>query len=349
LFLVFVDPEPLLCAKETSVKLHPRALAFSAVILAAALAACQEPYHQKDEQYYLISANINLPYWQEAEAGLRDAATGMGVKAEMDGPTTLNPQEELDSFQKAVALHPAGILVSVVSQSLLKPAIDSAVLQGIPVICIDADAPDSHRVLFVGTDNFRAGQESAKRMADILKGQGQVVVIAIPGQSNLDDRVRGVTEALKKYPGIKIVQTIDDKGDPRIANDGLSALLAKKEKVDGVICLEASGGSGVAEALHRLDLTGKIAVVAFDKDPETLDAIEKGWINATIVQKPYIMAYYGLKFADDLHHNAVHEFKDWRTAPAPPLPAWIDTGTATVDKSNLAAFREALAAHPKPL
>jgi ribose transport system substrate-binding protein len=330
-------------------KLHSKSIVALAVILAAALAACQEPYHQKEEQYYLISANINLPYWQEAEAGLRDAATGMGVKAEMDGPATLSPQEELDSFNKAVALHPAGILVSVTNQQLLKPAIDSAVLQGIPVICIDADAPDSHRVLFVGTDNFRAGQESGKRMADILKGQGQVVIISIPGQLNLDERVRGVTEALKKYPGIKISQTIDDKGDARNANDGISALLAKKEKVDGVICLEASGGSGVAEALHRVDLTGKIAVVAFDKDPETLDAIEKGWINATIVQKPYIMAYYGLKFADDLHHNAVHEFKDWRTAPAPPLPAWIDTGTATVDKSNLAAFREALAAHPKPL
>ena len=56
-------------------KLHSRSLAFSAVLLGAALAACQEPYHQKEEQYYLISANINLPYWQEAEAGLRDAAT----------------------------------------------------------------------------------------------------------------------------------------------------------------------------------------------------------------------------------------------------------------------------------
>jgi ribose transport system substrate-binding protein len=330
-------------------KLHSKTFAILAVILGATLAACQEPYHQKEEQYYLISANINLPYWQEAEAGLRDAATGMGVKAEMDGPATLSPQEELDAFQKAVALHPAGILISVMSQQLLKPAIDSAVLQGIPVICIDADAPDSHRVMFVGTDNFRAGQESGKRMADILKGQGQVVIITIPGQLNLDERVRGVNEALKKYPGIKIVQTIDDKGDARNANDGISALLAKKEKIDGVICLEASGGSGVAEAFHRLDQTGKIAIVSFDKDPETLDAIEKGWINATIVQKPYIMAYYGLKFADDLHHGAVHEFKDWRTAPAAPMPAWVDTGTATVDKTNLAAFREALAAHPKPL
>src|SRR5579863_578273 len=198
-------------------KLHPKSLAFSAVVLGAALAACQEPYHQKEEQYYLISANINLPYWQEAEAGLRDAATTMGVKAEMDGPTTFSPQEELDAFQKAVAAHPSGILVSVTKPDLFKSAIDSAVLEGIPVICIDADAPDSHRIMFVGTDNFRAGQESGKRMADILKGQGQVVIISIPGQSNLDERVRGVTETLKKYPGIKISQTIDDKGDPRNA------------------------------------------------------------------------------------------------------------------------------------
>lgn len=326
-----------------------KSVAFLAVALGLTLAACQEPYHQKEEQYYLISANINLPYWQEAEAGLRDAATGMGVKAEMDGPSALSPKDELDSFQKAVALHPAGILISVTSQDIFKSAIDSAVLQGIPVVCIDADAPDSHRVMFVGTDNFRAGQESGKRMADILKGQGQIVLVSIPGQLNLDERVRGVNDALKKYPGIKVVQTIDDKGDPRNANDGISALLAEKTKIDGVICLEASGGSGTAEALHRMDMTGKVAIVSFDKDPETLDGIDKGWINATIAQKPYIMAYYGLKFADDLHHNAVHEFKDWRTAPADPLPAWVDTGTAIIDKANLAAFREALAAHPKPL
>jgi ribose transport system substrate-binding protein len=101
--------------------------------------------------------------------------------------------------------------------------------------------------------------------------------------------------------------------------------------------------------LHIVSLEGKVPVVTFDKDPETLDWIQRAAITATIVQKPYVMGYYGLKFLDDLHHNAVHEFKDWRTAPAPPMPAWVDTGTAIVDKNNIAAFREALAAHPKPL
>lgn len=319
------------------------------VASSAGLVACEEQYHAKDEQYYFISANINIPYWQEAQAGLTDAAKSMGVKAEMDGPTTLSPKDELDSFQKAVALHPAGILVSVSNADLFKSAIDAAVQTGIPVITIDADAPDSKRVTFLGTDNFKAGQESIKRMADILKGQGQIAIVTIPGQPNLDERVRGVNEGLKKYSGMKILQTIDDKGDPRQAYDGVSAIIAKKTKLDGVICLEASGGAGVADALHRVDMTGKIAIVSFDKDPETFSWIDRGGISATVTQKPYVMAFYGLKFLDDLHHNAVHEFKDWRTAPAASMPSWVDTGTAIVDKSNLQAFKDALAAHPKPL
>ena len=321
----------------------------SIAALAIFAGACQPPsYHQPDERYVLVAANIDLPYWQEAAAGLTDVGKSMGVKVEIVGPETFSPSEELVAFQQAVAQHPSGILVSVTDPKLFKDPIDHAILQGIPVICIDADAPESNRVLFIGTDNFRAGQESGKRMAELLGGQGRVVVITISEQLNSEERVRGVNEALKKYAGVKIVQTIDDKGDPRVAYDGIAALLQKKEKIDGIICLEASGGEGAADELHRMDLTGKIKIVAFDKDPQTLDGIERKWITATVVQKPYVMAFYGVRFLDDLHHNAVHEFKDWATAPAPPLPTFVDTGTAVIDEVNLAAFRRALSQHPKP-
>ncbi|MEQ1472273.1 MAG: substrate-binding domain-containing protein [Candidatus Acidiferrum sp.] len=325
----------------------------SAILVAGmALASCgTESYHQKEERYVFVTTNVNLPYWQEAEAGFQDAAKWLGVKVEFSGPEKFSPEEELAAFQKAVGEKPSGILLSAARVDLFKDAIDGAIAQGIPVICIDSDAPNSKRVTFIGTDNFRAGMESGKRMSDLLKGQGRVVIVSIPGQFNLDERVRGVNEAFKKSPGVKVAQTLDDKGDPRSANDQISALMAKtsKEKIDGIICLEASGGSGAAEALHRLDLSGKVPIVAFDKDPETLDFVEKGVISATIAQKPYVMSYYGLKFLDDLHHNAVHEFKEWNNAPVAPMPTFVDTGTAVVDKSNLKAFRDALAAHPKPM
>jgi ribose transport system substrate-binding protein len=317
------------------------------LLLAAGLCACQTPYHQQDERYILVTTNVNLPYWQEAQAGLTDVGKLMGVKVEITGPASFSPNEELTAFQQAVGQHPSGILVSVSNPQLFKDAIDSAVQQGIPVVCVDADAPDSKRVLFIGTDNFRAGQESGKRMADMLKGQGNIVIVTLNGQLNVEERVRGVNEVLKKYPGIKVLQTIDDKGDAQTAYDAVSTLLKGKEKVDGIIGLEALGGTGAADVLNRLDMTGKVKIVAFDKDPETLDWIKRGAITATVVQKPYIMSFYGARFADDLHHNVVHEFKDWRSAPTGPMPTWVDTGTAVIDSNNLAAFREALAAHPK--
>ena len=321
---------------------------FLALVLAGVGASsCQKPYHEEGERYVFVASNVNLPYWQEAQAGLMDAAQQMGVKAELTGPEKFDPQAQAQAFQTVVASKPAGILVSVTRPELLEEPINSAVAAGIPVIAVDSDAPNSKRVMFVGTDNFRAGTESGRRMGELLKGQGQVVIVTIPGQLNLDDRLRGVNEALKKYPGIKVAQTIDDNGDPRVANDSISSLLKAKAKIDGFICLEASGGSGTAEALHRLD--AKIPIVGFDKDPETLDWIDRDGITATVVQKPYVMAYYAIKFADDLHHNAVHEFKDWRTAPTSSMPTWVDTGTAVVDKNNVKVFRDALAAHPKPL
>jgi ribose transport system substrate-binding protein len=309
--------------------------------------SCQKAYHQETERYIFVAANVSLPYWKEAKAGFMDAARTLGVKAEFTGPDTYSPDEEVDAFKKAIEKNAAGILVSPTRPDLFKDAINEAVKQGIPVICVDSDAPGSNRVLFIGTDNYHAGMEGAQRLADLIKGEGSVVVITIPRQHNLDERLRGVGEVFKKYPKIKITDTLDDKGDPRLANDQISLLVDHKQKIDGILCLEASGGPGAAEALHRLDMGGKIPIVAMDKNPETLDWIERGVITATVGQKPYTMSFYGLKFLDDLHHNVVHEFKDWKTAPASPLPTSVDTGTAVIDSSNLAAFRAAEASRPK--
>jgi ribose transport system substrate-binding protein len=90
-------------------------------------------------------------------------------------------------------------------------------------------------------------------------------------------------------------------------------------------------------------MSGKIPIVAMDKSPDTLDWIERGAIAATVAQKSYTMAFYSLRFLDDLHHNIVHEFKDWKTAPVSPLPASVDTGIAIIDQSNVPVFKAAAA------
>lgn len=315
---------------------------------AALIVSCAKPYHAEGERYVFVATNINLPYWQEARAGFLDAAKSLGVKGELVGPTGYQPNAEMLIFRQIVEEEPAGICLSAARPEIFKADIDKAVAKGIPVICVDADVPNSNRVLYIGTDNFKAGKESLKQMAALLAGNHNVAVITIPGQRNLDDRMAGMVDALKNFPAIKLTSILDDKGDARNAFDQVSELIQKKEKIDGIICLEATGGSGAAEAVHRFNMEGKMPIVAFDNDPETLDWIDRGAITVTVTQKPYVMSYYGLKFLDDLHHNAVHQFKDWRTALAVPMPTSVDTGTVVVDKNNLKLYREALSTHPNP-
>lgn len=340
---------PTECERRISMRRHaPRLVSLFIFVAAALFASCSKPYHEKNERYVFVATNIDLPYWQEVQAGFSDAAKALGVKAELVGPTGYAPTAELGVFRQIVEERPAGICLSAARPEIFKAEIDKAVALGIPVICVDADVPGSKRVLYIGTDNFNAGKESLKQMAALVPVNGSVVVITIPGQRNLDDRVAGVADALKNFPTIKLTKILDGKGDRQSAFDQVSELIQKKEKVDGIICLEATGGSGAAEALHRFSMEGKLRIVAFDGDPDTLDWIDRGAITATITQKPYVMSYYGLKFLDDLHHNAVHQFKDWRTALAAPMPTFVDTGTVVVDKSNLTLYREALAERPKP-
>src|SRR5256885_7637692 len=76
-----------------------------------------------------------------------------------------------------------------------------------------------------------------------------------------------------------------------------------------------------------------------DTDDGTLEWIRKGVIEATIAQKPFTMAYYGLKMLDDLHHHP-RAVRDTRLPDSPfaPLPAFVDTGATLIDKSNLDDF-----------
>ena len=319
------------------------------IVGAAVFASCAKPYHEDKERYVFVATNISLPYWQEANAGFLDAAKALGVRAELVGPTGYQPNAELLVFRRVVEEQPAGICVSAGRPEIFQADIDKAIAAGIPVICVDADVPDSKRVLYIGTDNLRAGRESLKQMAALVRNNGNIAVITIQGQRNLDDRVAGVVDALKNFPAIKLTKIIDAKGDAQSAFDQVSELIRKKEKIDGIICLEATGGSGAAKALHGLEMEAKLPIVAFDADPETLDWIDRGAISVTITQKPYVMSYYGLKFLDDLHHNAVHQFKDWRTTLAAPMPTLVDTGTVVVDKSNLKLYREQQTVQPKPL
>jgi ribose transport system substrate-binding protein len=293
--------------------------------------------HSKDEHYYLIATNINLPYWKAADAGLQKAAAQYGVSAEMRGTTTFDPQGEVTEFRTVVARKPAGILVSVASAQLMAPEIKAAMDAGIPVITIDSDAPKSSRLYFIGTNNLQAGRLGGQRVAAKLNGKGNVAFFSIPGQPNIDERLKGYKDALSHYPGIKIVDVFDMKGDSGLAMDQTREYLSRTgaNRVDAIVCLEAASGRDVAEAFRRGNVKDRL-LVAMDTDMTVLQAVKDGTIDSTISQKPFTMALVGLKALDGLHHYPLKPLvQDYALDSFAPVPTFIDTGVSLIDKNNV--------------
>jgi len=304
------------------------------------LVSCGGSQHAATEKYYLVATNVKVPYWQQAAAGLNRAAAQFQVKAEFVGPESYNPKAQHEQFLAVMGKKPTGILVSVSDPTVLKDDIDDAITKGIPVITIDSDAPQSKRLTFIGTDNYRAGVMGAKVVAEKLQGKGAVIVFTIDGQGNLEDRLRGYRDVFAAHPGLKITESVNMQGDPRIAFDKTKEFLEKKTKVDAFVCLEAIACPEVADVLDR-QKAASIVVVAMDTDQRTLEAIRKGFITATIGQKPFTMAFLGLKLLDDLHHNPIMPLgRNWSQDSFSPVPTFVDTGATLIDKSNVEQFIE---------
>ena len=308
------------------------------------LAGCGASQHSPDEKYYLLSANVKIPYWQTAGNGLVRSASQLRVQAELVGPDTYDAAAEQQELRRLIGLQlkPAGILISPADPALMKADIAAAIAAGIPVITLDSDSPSSKRLLFIGTNNYQAGIMGGRVAAQQLKGKGTVVVFTMPGQANLAERLNGYKFALSEHPGIKIADVVDIKGDPRIAFDKTTEIIEKRrDKVDAFVCLEALAGKEVADVLDRNKVNGKL-VMAMDTDEGTLNWIQKGLIAATIAQKPFTMAYYGVKMLDELHHHKPSSLDvNWAQDPFSPLPTFVDTGATLVTKENVGEFLKA--------
>lgn len=305
------------------------------------MVGCAGSAHEPTEKYILVADNSKIPYWQGAVQGLNHAVSEMKVKAELQGPDGHDPQGEHDAFRRAVGEKPSGILVSVSDISLLAPDINAAIDEGIPVITIDSDAPDSKRLFFVGTDNFNAGMIGGKLAGKLLNNKGNVVIYTIPGQSNLKDRLAGYTAAFSDHTDIHILQTVDMNGNSDIAFDSAKKLLDAKAKVDAFICLEALACPAVADVVNRAGQGGKLKVIAMDTDPGTIEWINKGVISATIAQKPWTMGYYGTKLLDDIHHHPAKPLsQNWAQNVFSLYPTFVDTGAFIVDKSNVSVLTQ---------
>jgi ribose transport system substrate-binding protein len=290
------------------------------------------------QRYVMISAVTGAPYWIDSKNGLRDKAEELGVEANFIGPPTVDVNAQIDEVKRAIARQVDGIIMVPMADAVT-PAINQAIAAGIPVVCVDADAPSSQRYSFIGTGNHNAGYQGGEELARLLGGQGEVALLSIPGQDNLARRLKGYEDALAKHPGIKIVQIGNDHGSQTEAEKECRSLIQVYPNLSGFGCVEAGGGQGAAVAVKQAGKVGKIKIVAMDRDEATLQFIQEGVVDASIAQRTYTMSYLALQMLYDLRNERIKFTDDWRKPQVNPLPPGVDTGSFVITKKNVAFFR----------
>jgi ABC-type sugar transport system substrate-binding protein len=151
------------------------------------------------ETYVMVSFSRGVDFFAWAFAGMYDAAHLLGphVNVEWQGPEAWDPALEANALQDAIHRRVNGIVITAAEKDMLKPVINTAIEAGIPVICFDADVPESQRLAVVTTDNYQAGYLAGTTMAHWLNGTGAIGVstpnwnnACMNAQPNLKPRVK---------------------------------------------------------------------------------------------------------------------------------------------------------------
>jgi len=218
-----------------------------------------------------------------------------------------------------------GLAVSSVSTDALAPIIQRALAQGIPVVTYNTDNPTSHRLAFAGQDLVESGRIAGKLLAETLSGKGNVIITTLDAAAQWSlDREKGAREALGKYPGIKILATVNTGTEPQQIYSSVENAMQAHKDVDGILSLECCSTPAAGDYVDRNKLTGKVKIVGFDMLPETIKLVQGNVVSATIDQAPEKQSYEAVRLLLDVLKGK--QVKD------------VDTGAAVYTQKNIGDY-----------
>jgi ribose transport system substrate-binding protein len=266
------------------------ALLAAALLLVAGLALAngqKDRAKGKELSIVLVPKSVGHPFWADLEKGMVEEAKDRGIKATFHGPQEAKADLQIAIVEDYIAMGVSGIAIAANDPATIESVMRRGLNEGIKMISFDTDAPDSSRLVYVGTDNVAAGQQGAKALIEMLKGRGKVAILTGGLTAlNLNQRIEGFKEAVTKYPAIEIV-SIESHGDALERGIPLvEDLLTEYPDIDAFYCV--SGPNVAAEALKAMGYKpGEKIVFGFDIFEPVPTLIREGYIQGTVAQCPY--------------------------------------------------------------
>jgi len=287
-----------------------------------------------------IITNAVAPFWKPMEVGMNRAAERLGCEAHWYGPQGGDSMAQRQLIENAIAQKVDGISVSPTDPRAIKSVLQEAIDKGILVITMDSDFPESGRLVYIGTNNRRAGEEAGRAAMEVLpRGSKMIAFVGYMTSPNAQERLDGFKRATKGW--IEVLDVLQDQNDAGKAVTNAEDALQAHPEVNGMLGLWSYNGPAIATAVERAGKLGKVKIICFDAEPVTLTKLEEKKIDATIVQKPYLFGYLSVMTIYNMATCGVDE----TLAVMPKTAAGdtiVDTGVETVTPANVKPFRERL-------
>jgi ribose transport system substrate-binding protein len=267
-------------------------------------------------------------FWTIAEAGAKKAASEEGVELVFRRPSVGEAAKQKEIIDTLLNQGVQAIAISVIDPQAQTHRLNDIAAK-VPLITQDNDAPESKRLAYIGTDNYKAGRAVGKLVKKAIPDGGTVVFfVGDMAALNARQRRQGVIDELAGNPPPADVTKFeitpdggkagkyklyertwtDQPGDANKnckenADKAINAL--KDEKNVCMIGLWAYNPPQILSAVKdavtkKIIKDGQIKIVAFDENFPTLDGIRDGHIEATVVQQPFEFGYRAVKLMSSL-------------------------------------------------
>lgn len=329
---------------------------FPSVVLAVAslcFSSCEksagpEGGGEKKQSFAFITNGI-AEFWTLAERGAEQAGNDLGVEVAVFMPGSMSDQKQM--LEDAVTRGYDGVAVSPIDSANQIDLINR-VAEATNLVTHDSDAPDSKRLAYIGMDNYDAGRLCGQLVKEALPDGGDVMfLIGRMEQDNARRRRQGVIDEMlgrdrdpsRTDPAGEVIEggkyrilgTLTDGFDLAKAKANAEDTLSRYPDIDAMVGMFAYNAPAILQALEQAGKIGKVQVIGFDEDAQTITAVRDGKAYGTVVQNPYEYGYQSVKVLAALAKG------DQSVIPA---DKFLHIPARQIRKDNAAAFWEDLQA-----
>lgn len=264
------------------------------ILTALLLSGCQNQTGSKRQKLAFVTNNAS-DFWTIARKGTEKAAaelpnTDIEFRINSDGTAAEQQRVVEDLLAKGVT----GIAISPIDPINQLQMLNRAAQQSL-VVTQDSDAPNSNRVCYIGTDNVAAGRQAGQLVKEALPQGGKIMIfVGSMDAANAQQRYQGLKEALQGS-NVQIVDVRTDNTDRVRAKSNAADTLVNQPDIAALVGLWSYNGPAILGAVRDGGKVGKVKIIAFDEEDETLNGIKDEAIYATVVQQPFEFGYQSMK------------------------------------------------------